>query len=119
MSVQKQQKPKKQITVAQLKEDLINGLNRKGIAAKYDISVSAVNKIFKHPELASLRPKGSSDVELVDSSGSVYSPAMLVAKAEAANVNSPATEETASASPAAEQAQQAAQEAQVSENAGI
>lgn len=62
------------ITVAMLKEDLLNGLNRKAIAQKYNVSKVSVDKMFKHPELLGLRPKHASEVELVLEDGTAISP---------------------------------------------
>jgi hypothetical protein len=63
-----------QITVEALKEDSLNGLNRKAIAQKYGIAKAAVDKLFKHPSLRGIRPKHASDIELVLEDGTAISP---------------------------------------------
>lgn len=73
---------KVQLTIAMLKKDQADGLNRKAIAAKYGASVSVINKLFKHPDLAKLRPKHASNFELVDESGATFSPGQLAMEAE-------------------------------------
>ena len=57
---------KKQVSIAQLKEDLSNGLSRlkkqdfgKGsIEEKYGLTPTQVTLIFKHPDLKGLKVKG-------------------------------------------------------------
>jgi transposase len=76
--------PKKQITTELLKELMLGGMNRKAIAEHLGASVSVINKLFKHPELASIRPKHASEFELVDSEGKTYSPGYLANAAKEA-----------------------------------
>lgn len=83
MSTENTTTGKVQLTIAQLKKDQGDGLNRKAIAAKYGASVSIINKLFKHPELQKLRPKHASNFELVDETGETYSPGQLAMEAEA------------------------------------
>lgn len=58
-------KEKVQISVEAIKTDLINGLNRDEIAAKYGAPRTVINKFFKHESLKGLRPKHKSQFELV------------------------------------------------------
>jgi hypothetical protein len=91
MSTENQVKPatpvtavKTQITVELLKQLMLGGMNRKAIATHLGAPVSTINKFFKHPELANLRPKHASEFELVDSTGTSYSPGYLANAAKEA-----------------------------------
>ena len=95
------------LTIQMLIKDQADGLNRKAIAAKYGASVSVINKLFKHPDLAKLRPKHASNFELVDADGNTFSPGQLAMEAEK---NKPAKAETVT---------ETAPEAAVTENTGI
>lgn len=75
---------KKQIKTQDLRELMLGGMNRKEIAIHLGMPVSTVNKFFKHPDLADLRPKHKSEFELVDGEGEVHSPGALAQAAKEA-----------------------------------
>lgn len=105
-----QAQEKQQVSVTAIKTDLINGLSRAEIAAKYGMPKAVLNRMFKHPALAGNRPKKASAFVLVDDSGEAldYPKPKAVAKK--------ATEETTEG---AEGVEAPATEAGVSESTGI
>lgn len=108
------------LTIAMLAKDQADGLNRKAIAAKYGAPVSVINKLFKHPDLAKLRPKHASNFELVDDSGATYSPGQLAMADDKRKAEEKAAKAAAGETEATETAPEAGTtEAPVTEQAGI
>lgn len=68
---------KVKITTAKLRELMLGGMNRKEIAVYFGAPVSTINKFFNHPDLSDLRPKHKSGFELVDGTGTTFSPGAL------------------------------------------
>ena len=63
MANEKEVKPKVELTIAQVKQDLKDGLDRPAIAKKYGIRRVDVMTLFTNPELKGLkvhRPRGAS-----------------------------------------------------------
>lgn len=56
-AVEKMEKTPTVMTVSQILTDLDNGLDRKAIAAKYNITLPQVKAMFEHPVLKGKRPK--------------------------------------------------------------
>lgn len=57
---------KQQIGISAIQADLVNGLTRKQIADKYGMSKASLDRMFKHPKLASMRTKKPDVFELID-----------------------------------------------------
>lgn len=57
---------KVKLTVNGLLEDLEQGLTRPEIAEKYGLSMSSINKAFKHPKLAGKKAKSVPKFILID-----------------------------------------------------
>jgi hypothetical protein len=116
MSTENQVKPtpaKKQITTELLKELMLGGMNRKAIAEHLGAPVSVINKLFKHPELANIRPKHASEFELIDSEGKTFSPGYL------ANAAKEAKEAEVGEEVAEETTEEVAETAPITESTGI
>ena len=54
------------VTITGLIADLDEGLNRKAIAEKYNLSMMDIKKIFMHPKLKNLKPRKPVAFELID-----------------------------------------------------
>lgn len=110
--------PKKQITIEALRELMLGGMNRKQIAEHFGAPASVINKFFKHPDLASLRPKHASEFELVDDSGKTYSPGYLANAAKEAK-EAEQVEEVTEEVAEADTTEEVAEQAPVTESTGI
>lgn len=58
--------PRVKLTVSQILEDLNNGLDRKAIRAKYDLSATDVTRLFQHEKLKGARVRTAPAFELED-----------------------------------------------------
>lgn len=59
-------KKKVQLTISQIKKDLNDGIDRKGIAKKYHLSFAEVARLFQHEKLKGLKVKSAPTVDLID-----------------------------------------------------
>lgn len=56
----------KQVTVSGILADLENGLTRKDIKQKYDLSMRELQHVFQHPKLKFKKTKQQPNVEVID-----------------------------------------------------
>lgn len=56
-------KPKVELTIAQVQEDLKNGVDRKAMQTKYGLKRADIIRLFKHPKLKGLKVHREGSVE--------------------------------------------------------
>lgn len=57
---------KVKLTIAQIKADLANGIDRKGIRARYQLNAQGIKQLFQDPRLKGLKVKPAPNFELVE-----------------------------------------------------
>lgn len=84
-------KQKVKVTVSQILADLNNGIDRKGIREKYNLSATDVNRIFQHEKLKGKRVKSAPQFELEDDTEGQETKAEVKAEKPKTATEKPAT----------------------------
>lgn len=109
MSTQQPQKVK--LTVSQILEDLNNGLDRKAIREKYNLTATDVSRLFQHEKLKGVRVRTAPAFELEDDTAEAAAPAASPKKKKVAPSAAMTEAAPATATVNQEEVKEAAEEA--------